>query len=132
MPRTWFRVRPDGSIAAPPEVWAWVSGKASQMVRRDRQSGHEVGRLLEFVQATAEAAQLQTAADDTAVSLPKPAIEQPARLELTPKEAAMRIGCTEQYVRRLCSQNRITARRVGRLWLIDADDIDRTSPRRTA
>jgi excisionase family DNA binding protein len=101
------------------------------MARRDRQSGHEVSRLLEFVQATAEAAQLPTSADDTAVSPPKPTRDEVARLELTPREAAMRMNCSEQYVRRLCSQNRIPARRVGRLWLIDADGIDRPTPRST-
>lgn len=133
MPRTWFVVRRDGSIAAPPEVWAWLSSKASQMVRRDRQSGHEVGRLLEFVQATAEAAQQQsTTVSDTAVSSPKPADAPSPRVEITPKEAAMRIGCSEQWVRRLCSQKRIPARRVGQLWLIDEAGINRTSPRRTA
>lgn len=131
--RTWFRVGPDGSIAAPPEVWAWVSGKVSQMARRDLANGHEVGRLLEFAQVTAEAAQVGAPTScDTEVSPPKPASAPPARVELTPREAAMRMNCSEQYVRRLCSQKRIPARRVGQLWLIDAAGIDRQSPRRTA
>lgn len=129
MPRTWFVVSQDGSIFAPPEVWAWLSAKASQVVRRDRQSGHEVDRLLEFVQATAEAAQMQTRADDTVVSSPKPTDAATTRLEITTEEAAMRMHCSAQYVRRLCVQGRIPARRVGSQWLVDSAGIDRETPR---
>lgn len=130
MARTWFRIGRDGSIVAPPEVWAWVSSKVTQMARRDLANGHEITRLLELAQVTAEAAEIQTALDDTSVSSAKPANTALARLEeISPKEAAMRMNCSEQYVRRLCSQGRINARRLGLIWLIDAADIDRSTPR---
>jgi excisionase family DNA binding protein len=102
------------------------------MARRDLASGHEVSRLLELAQATADAAQSQTALLDAVVSPTKPEPRPPERLELSPKEAAMRMKCSEQYVRRLCARGRIKARQVGRQWLIDPTDIDRESPRRTA
>ena len=130
MAATWFQVRRDGSIAAPTEVWGYLGRKATQMVRHDRQSGLRVDLLLEFIQAAAEAQQAQLA-HDTVVPHAEPVKVAPARLEMTAKEAAERMGCSERYIRRLCSDGRIQSRRVGRDWIIRADDIDRQKPRRT-
>ena len=40
------------------------------------------------------------------------------------------IGSSPRWVRYLASSERVAARRVGRTWLIDADDLDRYRHRR--
>lgn len=130
MARTRFRVRPDGSIVAPPEVWGYVGRKASEKARRDRENGHRVDLLLEFIEAAAEAQRAQFTRD-TVVPSPEPAEVPPARVELTPAEVAERLGCSAEWVRRLCSAKRIPAHKVSGIWVIYEDDIDRPTPRRT-
>jgi excisionase family DNA binding protein len=39
-------------------------------------------------------------------------------------EAAAAMGCSPQYVRRLCRAGRVTARRVGREWLVSLPKPD--------
>jgi excisionase family DNA binding protein len=124
-----FEVREAGAVVASPEVWGYLAAKTTQVVMRDLRSGHKADLLQEFVHAAAEAAQRQVA-PDTVVSSAKPVVAPIATIEITPVEAATRMGCTPQYVRRLCQDGRLHARQVGRQWLIDAAQIDRRSPRR--
>jgi excisionase family DNA binding protein len=44
---------------------------------------------------------------------------------VTTIQAAERIGCSERTVRRLIHTRRLSARRVGHIWLIDSSDLDR-------
>jgi excisionase family DNA binding protein len=53
-------------------------------------------------------------------------------VELAVVDAARVIGSSVQWVRRLASSGEVAARRVGRSWLIDADDLDRYRHRRPA
>ncbi|MGW3352570.1 helix-turn-helix domain-containing protein [Nonomuraea rubra] len=45
----------------------------------------------------------------------------PAIVEITAGEMAGLMGCSPQYVRRLCASGVLRARRAGRLWLIRTD-----------
>jgi excisionase family DNA binding protein len=126
-----FGVRDDGAVVASPEVWGYLAAKTTQVVLRDLRSGLRADLLQEFVHATSEAAQRQVA-PDTAVSSAKPEVAVVATIEITPAEAAERMCCSVQYVRRLCQDGKLMARQVGRQWLIDAAQIDRQSPRRAS
>ncbi|WNB84530.1 helix-turn-helix domain-containing protein [Cellulomonas sp. ATA003] len=42
----------------------------------------------------------------------------------TPGEAARRVGCSAEYVRRLARTGRVPARRVGPVWEVDRDALD--------
>ena len=127
--RRLFRVAP-GVVIAPPSVWASMEKLLSQIVRRELSAGRgaNVRALLQLVDASSEAALGN--APDTVVSPPKPTPTASASVELlTPKEAAERRGCSEQYIRTLCRERRIQAHRYGQQWLIPADQIDRQTPR---
>ncbi len=43
--------------------------------------------------------------------------------EITANEAALRLGLTESQVCRLIRQGKIKARKIGYMWLIDADSL---------
>jgi excisionase family DNA binding protein len=43
-----------------------------------------------------------------------------ARVEIGISDAAQRLGCSPEYARRLARRGRLSARRVGRTWLVDA------------
>lgn len=45
-------------------------------------------------------------------------------VEIGAGEAAVLLGCTPQYVRRLARSGRITARRCGPVWLINSASLD--------
>lgn len=40
------------------------------------------------------------------------------------REAAARLGCSAEYVRRLARTGRLQARRVGAVWVVDPEDLD--------
>ncbi|MGW4441056.1 helix-turn-helix domain-containing protein [Streptomyces sp. NPDC004596] len=42
------------------------------------------------------------------------------RVEVGVSDAAARLGCSPEYVRRLARRRRLSARWVGRTWLVDA------------
>lgn len=46
----------------------------------------------------------------------------PATVEISTTEQAARMGCSDRYVRKLCHTGRLPARRVGRTWLISAQE----------
>lgn len=46
-------------------------------------------------------------------------------MELTTREAAAKLGVTQARVRALIAARTLVARRVGNLWLVDADSVDR-------
>ncbi|MEU4190062.1 helix-turn-helix domain-containing protein [Streptomyces griseoluteus] len=41
-------------------------------------------------------------------------------MEVGISDAAARLGCSPEYARRLARRGRLSARRVGRTWLVDA------------
>lgn len=124
MVSAWFRSR-DGRVeAASPQAWAWIASRVSRLWDVEGHlSGHYSGLLLDFVNAAEQAAEERLTRP---VSLPKPAPVVPARLEeIDTEEAARRMQCSQQYVRRLARAGRISGRIVGHCWLIDASSIDR-------
>ncbi|WP_354573692.1 excisionase family DNA-binding protein [Frigoribacterium sp. UYMn621] len=125
-----FVVGEDGQIGASSEVWGWVSARVSKLTRQDaRLNGSFSPLLLELVDATGRAA--HCAEGVLVVPSPEPVGVPVATIEVTPDEAAKRMGCSSEYVRRLARNGRLEARRVGRSWLIEASQIDRPAPRRT-
>ena len=125
---TYFIVRPDGSLITTPEIWGAVSVYVSRRVREDATTR---GRpyspmLLALIDATAEAAHLMSVVE---VPSSEPRTGPVGKVEITPAEAAARMGCSTEYARRLARRGDIRARKIGRNWLIDADDIDRETPK---
>ncbi|MBT2207026.1 excisionase family DNA-binding protein [Actinomadura sp. NEAU-AAG7] len=57
--------------------------------------------------------------------------EPPAMVEISVRTAAEDMGASPEYVRRLCRDGRLRARRVGRTWLIDPTSLTREEPCRT-
>ncbi|WUQ57126.1 helix-turn-helix domain-containing protein [Streptomyces virginiae] len=45
-------------------------------------------------------------------------------MELTAEQAALLLGCSTEYVRRLARTGRVLARRAGPAWLIDPASLD--------
>jgi excisionase family DNA binding protein len=46
---------------------------------------------------------------------------------LTAREAARRLGCSVQYVRRLLRSGRLRGSKVGRDWVVEEDEVARWS-----
>jgi excisionase family DNA binding protein len=53
-----------------------------------------------------------------------------ASSELTPSEAAARVGVSPQAIRKACATGRLPARRIGGRWVIAADDFELWKTRR--
>ncbi|WP_277425618.1 helix-turn-helix domain-containing protein [Streptomyces sp. ADI98-10] len=50
--------------------------------------------------------------------------DAPATVELTAHEAAVLMGCSTEYARRLARTGRVLARRAGPAWLINRQALD--------
>ncbi|MGQ4355265.1 helix-turn-helix domain-containing protein [Streptomyces drozdowiczii] len=51
-------------------------------------------------------------------SAPGTPVERPVSVEIGIAEAALELGCSEGYVRRLARAGRLRGRKVGRVWLV--------------
>jgi excisionase family DNA binding protein len=114
------------SVSGPPEAWLWIAAWTS---RAGRSAG--LPRALRDFIAAAEAA----ARADPTRALPSTEVTAEASstlVEVDVRTVAARLGCTPRWVTTLCSTGRITARKVGRTWLIDAASVDRETPREPA
>lgn len=113
---------PDGSVVVPAHLAAAVRRilirDLAQHVRTDgaapthgvRQLLYALGRAEHHDQAHSSAHGTPTAA--------------PVRVEISTDTAALALGCSVEYVRRLCRSGRILGRRIGRAWLVDRASLD--------
>ncbi|MCY0962800.1 helix-turn-helix domain-containing protein [Streptomyces sp. H27-H5] len=71
---------------------------------------------------------LHDAAQRPAVAVPSSgagtAPAAPVTVELTADQAALLLGCSTEYARRLARTGRVLARRAGPAWLIDPTSLD--------
>lgn len=113
-------LRPDGTIIIP----AAVAGDVLRLLVlgltvRVRADGGELGptarRVLWALHEAAQRTEQTGFADETSAPAP-------ATVEIrTAQEMAVVMGCSVQYVRRLCASGALHARRAGRSWLITDD-----------
>jgi excisionase family DNA binding protein len=112
-------VREDGSVVVTPAL----AGEVLRCLLRDlagrvRADGGElaagVRELLWGLHAAA------TEAEQQASSVGGTLQASPVRVEIGISDAAQRLGCSPEYARRLARRGRLSARRVGRTWLVDA------------
>ncbi|MFF0243963.1 helix-turn-helix domain-containing protein [Streptosporangium sandarakinum] len=111
-----YLLRDDGSVVIP----AAVAGPVLRLLTigltaRVRADGGEVGVTARRVlYALHEAAQRH----ETAGFLDETPAVVSGMVEVTATDMASFMGCSPQYVRRLCASGVLRARRVGRQWLI--------------
>lgn len=116
---------PDGSVIVPAALAGPVRRilirDLAQHIRTDGGAPTTAVRQLVYALARAEHhAQADTDGSDTGT--PPPA---PATVEISTTAAAVVLGCSESYVRRLCRSGRLHGRRAGRrTWLIDRASLD--------
>lgn len=123
-----------GRIDADVESWLKAGVQVSALARMHLQAYRDANGalspvtpflLLEFVDAIEEAARQATRGP----SLAKAEERTTETVWVTTREAAARMGCTEQWVRQLARTERIRARRHGQSWLIASEAVDRAAPR---
>jgi excisionase family DNA binding protein len=112
-------VREDGSVVVPPalagEVLRCLLRDLSSRVRADGgELSAGVRELLWGLHAAATEAEQQTSSVSGTLEAAA------ARVEIGISDAAQRLGCSPEYARRLARRGRLSARRVGRTWLVDA------------
>jgi excisionase family DNA binding protein len=112
-------VRSDGSVVVP----ASLAGEVLRIVLRDlagrvRADGGELATGVRELLWGLHAAALE--AEQQAGSAPGTLEVSPVRVEIGISDAAHRLGCSPEYARRLARRGRLSARRVGRTWLVDA------------
>lgn len=121
-------VQPDGSVTVP----AAVTGEVLRRLVRDIHSeARGLGvvatpaarRLLDALYVAAERhRQPATEADPSFANESTPAGS--SIVELTVTDTAGRLECSEQWVRQLARRGRITGRRIGRTWFLDAASVE--------
>jgi excisionase family DNA binding protein len=110
-------VREDGSVVVPPAL----AGEVLRCLLRDlsarvRADGGELSAGVRGLLWGLHAAAVEAEASSVPGTLEAAA----ARVEIGISDAAQRLGCSPEYVRRLARRGRLSARRVGRTWLVDA------------
>ncbi|MEV4863097.1 helix-turn-helix domain-containing protein [Streptomyces ossamyceticus] len=115
-------LRPDGSVIVP----AAVAGDVLRALVRDlttrvRTDGGEVSPHVRQLLYALHTADQQQPAPGFPTETPRvPA----ATVELGMREVAALLECSPQYARRLAREGRLTARRTGRIWLVDRASLD--------
>ncbi|MGS2640256.1 helix-turn-helix domain-containing protein [Streptosporangium sp. G12] len=113
-------LREDGSVVIPPEVAAPVLRLLTiGLTARVRADGGEIGPVARQVLHALHAASQRCDEPGFRSETPEP---RPAIVEITVMGMASEMGCSPQYVRRLCASGVLRARRVGRQWLITPDE----------
>lgn len=119
-------LRPDGSVVVPGEVAGELLAAAVRdLTARARRDGLLVSaRALRVLQALQEAA-VRHDEDQAAASATGSTHEPSATLgtALTVAETAALMQCSPRWVRYLAETGRITGRRSGRVWLLDAASV---------
>lgn len=133
---------PDGSVIVP----AHLAGAVRRILVRDlaqhvrADGGTPTAAVRQLVYALSRAEHDH----DQAAALPTHKHRQPGPgsgsgtppaaspiVEISTSAAAASLGCSAEFVRRLCRSERLSGRRIGRAWLIDAADLDRYRHGRT-
>lgn len=119
-----FVSRPDGSVMASSEHWAWLVAYVSTKARTDAMvNGGFSSLALEFIDAGTLAAQIQTVTP-AEVPITEPDTPGTGKIEVSTVTAAEMRGCSPEMIRRMCRAGQIEARRLGRSWLIDAAHLN--------
>ncbi|MDG4788094.1 helix-turn-helix domain-containing protein [Micromonospora sp. WMMD1102] len=114
----------DGSVIVPAHlakpVRRFLVEVLREHIRSDGGAPSAAARELLFVLARAEHHHDQAA--EFATETPTPA---GPKVEISTTEAAAVLGCSVQFVRRLCRSGGVSARRAGRrTWLVDVASLD--------
>ncbi|WP_371588272.1 helix-turn-helix domain-containing protein [Streptomyces virginiae] len=122
-PETGGLLRPDGSVVIPAAAAHEVlRALVRDLTARARADGGEVSpgarRLLYALHEAANRAEREAS---SAAGTPTPGS---GTVELTAEQAALLLGCSTEYVRRLARTGRVLARRAGPAWLIDPASLD--------
>lgn len=117
-------IRHDGSVLIP----GAVAGEVLAAIVRDltaraqRDGGLPTSRAAQVLFALHEAAIRH---DETSGTGSAEATSATVNSAVTVTEAAALLECTSRWARHLAETGQIAARRTGRVWLIDADDLER-------
>lgn len=121
-------VQPDGTFVVPDNL---TSDVLRRLLRDMHNEARDLGvvatpaaqRLLDGLYVAAERyRQPVTEADRSFANESAPAGS--SIVELTVTDTAERLECSEQWVRQLARRGRITGRRIGRTWLLDAASVE--------
>lgn len=129
-----FEVREDGAIAGDAQalntVRLWLLRAYRADVSRNGGSGSSVV-LMEFLTALADSARVREGLIEPS---PLAVLDTTGteKIEVSVAEASRLMGCSPGYVRQLLRNEKLTGRRSGRDWLVDASRIDLQRPRRAA
>ena len=115
---------PDGSVTIPPSIAREVlRALLRDLTARVRADGGEVSPgVRRLLLALHTAAEQRTPAP--AGSVPGTPLPSPGTVEIVTGEAAALLGCSSEFVRRLCRTGRLRARRDRWEWRIDACSLD--------
>jgi excisionase family DNA binding protein len=122
-------VREDGSVIVPPQL----AGEVLRILLRDlgarvRADGGELSTgVRDLLWTLHYAAQAEDERGVRSTHIPggfadETSVTGGANVEISAREWAEQIGCSEQYARRMARSGRVSARRVGRQWLISPGD----------
>lgn len=116
----------DGSVVVPARLAGAVRRilvrDLAQHVRADGGQPTADVRQLVYAFARSEHRYDVDQADSSATGTPD---ARPPIVEISAHDAASLLGCSVEYVRRLCQSGRVSARRAGRrAWLIDRASLD--------
>ncbi|MFI5931277.1 helix-turn-helix domain-containing protein [Actinoplanes sp. NPDC051494] len=117
-------ISPDGSVRVPPALISplcAVLGRYLAGCARDGAGGAPTPAVRALYWALRDAENRPATRPGSAIGTPPP---PPCTLELSTTEVARLLGASSGYVRRLCRTGRVSARRVGRAWLIDQASLD--------
>lgn len=115
-------VRPDGSVAVPPRIAAWLESKAGMTADRRIALRTTDGEAYEVLAALRLAA-LQHRSGSGTKTVDGQTDPQESETWITSTQAAERLGVTDRCVRKQCAAGRILATRHGGRWLIRADHL---------
>lgn len=117
---------PDGSVIVPAHLAGAVRRilvrDLAQHVRADGGAPTAAVRALVYELARAEHHHDQAATLPSSGSGTPPAASP--IVEISTSAAAVSLGCSAEFVRRLCRSERLSGRRIGRAWLIDPVSLD--------
>lgn len=117
-------LRPDGSVVVPAHLAGELLAAAVRdLTARARRDATLVSPpALRVLQALHQAAvRHDERPSGSAAGTPE---GEPSRVEVSTGQAAMVMGCSASYMRRLCRSGAVSARRIGTAWLIDSASLD--------
>ena len=113
-----FEVTADGAIVADPDELRRITNWLQEQYRNYLFShpGRQSSVLNEFLSACAESVRVR---EVIGVPFPELTNARPETIELSVSEAAVVVGRSPEYVRRMLRAGRWPGRRVGKVWLMD-------------